>query len=129
MSEVLASLPSDLVEFLVETSVLDAFDAELCAAVTGVEEAAVVLEGLVAADLFVVPLDERGRWYRYHHLFGAFLRARLASLGTSRVRSAHDRASRCLEERETSRARCGTPWRSVTWSGPVGSFVPRSNVR
>ena len=99
VSEVLASLPSDLVEFLVETSVLDAFDAELCAAVTGVEEAAIVLERLVAADLFVVPLDERGHWYRYHHLFGAFLRARLASLGTSRVRSAHDRASRCLEER------------------------------
>ena len=58
-----------------------------------------MLEGLVAADLFVVPLDERGHWYRYHHLFGAFLRARLASLGTSRMRSAHDRASRCLEER------------------------------
>ena len=99
VSEVLAGLPSDLVDFLVETSVLDAFDAELCAAVTGVEEAAGMLERLVAADLFVVPLDERGRWYRYHHLFGAFLRARLASLGTSRVRSAHDRASRCLEER------------------------------
>ena len=78
VSEVLATLPSDLVAFLIETSVLDAFDAELCAAVTGVEEAAAVLKGLVAADLFVVPLDERGRWYRYHHLFGAFLRARLA---------------------------------------------------
>ena len=37
LSEVLASLPPDLVEFLVETSVLDAFDAELCVAVTGVE--------------------------------------------------------------------------------------------
>jgi LuxR family maltose regulon positive regulatory protein len=97
VSEVLATLPSDLVNFLVETSVLDIFDAELCAAVTGVAEAALVLEGLAAADLFVVPLDER--WYRYHHLFGAFLRARLASLGTSRVRAAHDRASRCLEER------------------------------
>ena len=97
VSEVLASLPSELVNFLVETSVLDAFDAELCAAVTGVEEAAVVLEGLIAADLFVVSLDER--WYRYHHLFGAFLRARLASLGTSRMRAADDRASRCLEER------------------------------
>ena len=35
LSEVLASLPPDLVDFLMETSVLDAFDAELCAAVTG----------------------------------------------------------------------------------------------
>ena len=99
VSEVLASLPPELVDFLVETSVLDAFDAELCAAVTGVEEAAVLLERLVAANLFVVPLDERARWYRYHHLFGAFLRARLASLGSSRLRAAHDRACRALEDR------------------------------
>ena len=61
VNEVLASLTSALVEFLVETSVLDAFDAELCAAVTGVEEAAVLIERLVAADLFVVPLDEHGQ--------------------------------------------------------------------
>ena len=99
MSEVLASLPPELVDFLVETSVLDAFDAELCAAVTGVEEAAAMLERLLAANLFVVPLDERSGWYRYHHLFASFLRARLSSLGASRRRSAHDRACRALEER------------------------------
>ena len=100
VSEVLASLPPDLVDFLVETSVLDAFDAELCAAVTGVERGRrPLLERLLAADLFVVPLDDRARWYRYHHLFGAFLRARLASLGSARLAAAHERASQALEER------------------------------
>ena len=99
VTEVLAGLPPDVVEFLVETSVLDVFDAELCAAVTGIEEAAVLLDRLLAANLFVVPLDDRAHWYRYHHLFGAFLRARLASLGATRLRMAHDRACRALEDR------------------------------
>ena len=62
---------------------LDTFDAELCAAVSGREDARFLLDRLVAADLFVVPLDDVGRWNRYHHLFGAFLRARLASHGRS----------------------------------------------
>ncbi len=86
-------------DFLVETSVLEMFDAELCAAVTGVADAALVLDRLLAANLFLVPLDDPVRWFRYHHLFGAFLRARLASLGQGRVRAAHARASEVLEGR------------------------------
>ena len=100
LSEVLANLPPDVVDFLVTTSVFDAFDAELCAAVTGLEESAVVLEHLLADNLFVVPLDDRAHWFRYHHLFGSFLRARLASLGTTKLRAAHDRAGRALEARD-----------------------------
>jgi LuxR family transcriptional regulator, maltose regulon positive regulatory protein len=99
VSEVLASLAPDLVEFLVETSVLETFDAELCAAITGVEDAAVILETLIAANLFLIELDDPPRWFRFHHLFGAFLRARLALLGSARVRAAHERASRALEAR------------------------------
>lgn len=99
LSDVLASLPPDLVEFLVQTAVLDTFDAELCAAVTGREDAAALLDRLVAANLFVVELDDPPRWFRYHHLFGAFLRARLASQGPSGLRAVNDRASRALEAR------------------------------
>ena len=115
MSEVLASLPPDLVDFLVETSVLDAFDAELCVAVTGVETSATLLDRLIASNLFVVELDDPPRWLRYHHLFGAFLRARLASLGASRLREANDRASRALELAGTSMRRFATRWRSGMW--------------
>lgn len=99
LTEVLASLPSDLVEFLMQTSVLEACDAELCVEVTGIEQSAVILGRLLAANLFVVELDDPPRWFRYHHLFGAFLRARLASMGASRLTAAHDRASRALEAR------------------------------
>ena len=99
LSEVLDNLPPDLVDFLVDTSVLDAFDADLCAKVSNRDDAATILDRVIATDLFVVPLDESGQWSRYHHLFGAFLRARLASLGEGRRRAAHDRASRALEAR------------------------------
>lgn len=99
VNEVLSGMPPEVDEFLLETSVLDAFDAELCEAVTGTGGADRILETLLTNSLFVVPLDERAHWYRYHHLFGAFLRARLASRGRSRLLAAHDRASRALEAR------------------------------
>ncbi len=99
LSEVLDHLEPDLVDFLIDTSVLESFDAELCAKVSARDDAAVLLERLIATDLFVVPLDDEGRWNRYHHLFGAFLRARLASLGETRRHTVHDRASRALEAR------------------------------
>lgn len=99
LTEVLEYLPADVVEFLLATSVLESFDADLCAEVTGTEDAALVLDRLLAANLFLVPLDAVGSWYRYHHLFGAFLRTRLASLGTSKLHAAHDRAGRALHAR------------------------------
>jgi LuxR family maltose regulon positive regulatory protein len=99
LSEVLDHLAPELVDFLIDTSVLESFDADLCAKVTARDDAAALLDRLIATDLFVVPLDAEGRWNRYHHLFGAFLRARLASLGESRRHAVHDRASHALEAR------------------------------
>ncbi len=99
LNEVLNRLPPELTTFLGQTSVLDAFDAELCEAVTGVDRADVLIERLVAENLFVLPTDEGANWYRYHHLFGAFLRARLAAAGRSKLAAAHARASRALADR------------------------------
>ena len=79
----------------------------------------VLLERIVAGDLFVVPLDDEGRWYRYHHLFGAFLRARLALRGEAQVRAARERASRALEARVTSSGRCARRWCWATPSVPA----------
>jgi len=87
-AEVLDHQPAHLRRFLLLTSVLDRMCAELCDAVLAVEggppaEAAEdqpaqrTLEQLERANLFVVPLDEERRWYRYHHLFADVLRARL----------------------------------------------------
>ena len=124
VSEVLAGLPPELVEFLVETSVLDVFDAGLCAAVTGNDHAHALLDVLLAANLFVVPLDDGSGWYRYHHLFRAFLLARLASLGTTRPWAARDRACGALEDRgdyrSALRAGPGDPGRQSGRSDRAG---------
>ncbi len=78
---------------------LEEFDATLCEEVTGRADAALLLDRLVAHNLFVVRLDLGNGWYRYHHLFGAFLRARLRASGGSRWRETHERAATALENR------------------------------
>jgi LuxR family maltose regulon positive regulatory protein len=96
VSEVLDRLPPELVQFMLETSVLDAFDVALCAAVTGREDARRCLEELSDLHLFLVPLDTSGERFRYHHLFGEFLRARLKAQGPDSVESARFRAADAL---------------------------------
>src|SRR5262249_32134767 len=75
--EVLAGQPEPVLRFLLETSVLDRVCGPLCDAVTGRTGGQEMLEELDRANLFVVPLDEVRRWWRYHHLFADLLRARL----------------------------------------------------
>ena len=99
VNEVLIGLPEDWVEFLLATSVLEEFDVSLCEQMTGRADAWNILHGLIGAELFVTSLDEVGEWYRYHHLFGAFMRARLRALGGDRLRSTHKKAAEVLEDR------------------------------
>ena len=75
--EVLTALAPEIRDFLVRTAVLDRFTSELCDAVLGREDSAAVLAELARSNLFVVPLDARGKWYRYHHLFGELLQVEL----------------------------------------------------
>lgn len=83
--EVFAGLPPHLQQFMLYTAPLGRMCGPLCDAVlygeagpAGGLPGAVILEELARADLFVVPLDQQRRWYRYHHLFAEFLRSRLA---------------------------------------------------
>ena len=72
------SLQSDRIQqFLLATSLLERFSAELCNALLEIDDARAVLDQLEEANLFLVPLDNKGEWYRYHHLFGEMLRNRL----------------------------------------------------
>jgi LuxR family maltose regulon positive regulatory protein len=78
VEEVLDIQPDDLRTFLLGTSILERMTAPLCDAVLRMENAADSLEALARSNAFVIPLDDRGEWYRYHHLFGDLLRAQLA---------------------------------------------------
>lgn len=77
LAEVLERQPPAIQDFVQETAILDRFTAALCDAVTGRDDSQAVLESLEAANLFLVPLDHRREWYRYHRLFAEFLRTRL----------------------------------------------------
>lgn len=75
---VLSQQSEDIRHFLLWTSLLERMNADLANAVLGIESAQSILEQLEARNLFVIPLDRDRTWYRYHHLFGDFLKAQLA---------------------------------------------------
>lgn len=77
VEEVLDHQPEHVRSFLLQTSILDRLSGPLCEAVTGQEECNVLLESLERGNLFVVPLDDKRRWFRYHQLFADVLQAHL----------------------------------------------------
>lgn len=93
VEEVLAKEPADVREFLLHTAVLDRLTGPLCDAVTGGSNGAQMLESLERRNLFVVPLDDQRRWYRYHHLFADVLQARLLQEDSGVIPELHRRAS------------------------------------
>jgi len=97
VEEVLQHQPDPIRGFLLHTAVLDRLTGPLCDAVTGRTDGSDVLAALERANLFVVPLDHRREWYRYHHLFADVLRARLQSEQPEEVPVLHLRASRWSE--------------------------------
>jgi|CZKT01.1.fsa_nt_gi LuxR family maltose regulon positive regulatory protein len=91
--EVLSRQPDEMRQFLARTAILDRFCAPLCDAVVGSSNAAEIIEILERENLFVVPLDENRRWFRYHHLFAQVLRSELARTEPDIVLTLHERAS------------------------------------
>jgi LuxR family transcriptional regulator, maltose regulon positive regulatory protein len=91
--EVLDGLPTDTRSFLLRTSVLDRLCGALCDALLGERDSAPRLAELERANLFLVPLDTKREWYRYHHLFAGLLRHELARTEPELVPQLHRRAS------------------------------------
>ena len=97
VEEVLQRQPADIQAFLLQTSVLERMNGSLCDAVTGQGDGRAVLQTLDRDNLFLVPLDDRRQWYRYHHLFADVLRARLLDEQPGRVDQLHRLASDWFE--------------------------------
>lgn len=97
-SEIVAAQPEPIQRFLLQTSVLEHLSAPLCDAVTEGDHSATFLEYLERANLFLVPLDQDGQWYRYHALFAQSLQ-HLArrQLGEAALLACYERASRWYE--------------------------------
>jgi LuxR family maltose regulon positive regulatory protein len=98
VDEVLDQQTPSVQEFLFRTSILDRMTAPLCSAVTGREDSQAILEGLEAANLFLIPLDDERCWYRYHHLFGDLLKRRLNQAFPEQIAELHQRASIWYQE-------------------------------
>jgi LuxR family maltose regulon positive regulatory protein len=113
MDEVLSRQPAHLQSFLLQTSILDRLCAPLCDALLGTEAdpaqknrlsaeplspSQIILEELEQKNVFIIPLDGRRTWYRYHHLFGNILQNRLQSADPALILQLHQRASSWFEQ-------------------------------
>ncbi len=100
VEEVLLRQPERVRAFLLQTSILDRLSGPLCDAVTGQEGSSGVLETLERGNLFILPLDDRRQWVRYHHLFADVLYARLIEEQAGLVSGLHRRASLWFEQND-----------------------------
>ena len=98
MDEVLRSLPAQVQEFLLATSVLRRLSGDLCDAVTGGSGSDSMLDQLAKDNLFVQRLDEQRRWYRYHALFAELLRHRLVARDPAAAAALNRRAAVWFDE-------------------------------
>ncbi|MCC6604490.1 MAG: tetratricopeptide repeat protein [Anaerolineae bacterium] len=97
VEEVLQRQPPHVRQFLLQTSVLDRLCGDLCTAVTTQAGSTELLEVLERGNLFVIPLDDRRQWYRYHHLFADVLQAHVLKEQPDAVKTLHQRASQWYE--------------------------------
>jgi LuxR family maltose regulon positive regulatory protein len=116
VEEVLQRQPERVRSFLLKTAILDRLSGPLCdavrfgytetpssskgTAVTDQEDGKVLLEALERGNLFVVPLDDKRQWYRYHHLFADVLQARAMEEQPNEVSGLHQRASEWYEQND-----------------------------
>jgi LuxR family maltose regulon positive regulatory protein len=91
--EVLNRQPEEVQRFLLQTSILDKLNGDLCNAVTGRLHGRTLLEKLFNANLFLIPLDDEGQWYRYYHLFADLLRDLQNALKKDDTAELHQRAA------------------------------------
>ena len=151
IEEVLEQQPNNVQTFLLQTSILNRLTGSLCDALTGQDNGQQVLESLDRANLFIVPLDENRRWYRYHHLFADLLRQRLRQKHPEQISKLHQFASEWYEQQslwsdaihhafasedlkrvadliELAWVPMNTSYRSVTWLG-WAKILPDELVR
>jgi len=93
LDEVISQQSEEVRSFMHETSILDQLSAPLCDAVIDKPGSQAFLDQLERANLFLIPLDEEQRWYRYHHLFAEFLRKQVKQCWPERIPQLHQRAS------------------------------------
>ena len=99
MEEVLKNQADEIKEFLLQTSILEQMSAPLCNAVLNRNDSQLILEKLEKNNMFVIPLDNERKWYRYHHLFAELLKQRLLLQPDSLFEKLHSKACAWFEQK------------------------------
>lgn len=98
VEEVLQRQPEPIRNFLLQTAILDRLNGSLCDAVTGQPGGKARLETLQRGNFFLIPLDDKGHWYRYQHLFADVLSMHLMVEQADQIPALHRRASEWYEQ-------------------------------
>jgi len=93
IEEVLVTLPDYQRGFMLRTSILERFCGALCRVVTDDPSSQQILEEIRKSNLFLIPLDTEGRWFRYHHLFAEVLYALLEKEHRNEITRLHLKAA------------------------------------
>jgi LuxR family maltose regulon positive regulatory protein len=115
ITEVVDALTPEVRTFLVQTSILERLSAELCDAVIDGSGSQHFLEQIERSNLFVVALDNKRQWYRYHHLFADLLRSELHRTNPTLIPILHRRASRWY----ANQAAVSEAVDHATWAGDL----------
>jgi LuxR family maltose regulon positive regulatory protein len=100
LEEVLQRQSDRVRRFLLQTAILERLSGSLCDAVTDQTDGQEMLEALERDNLFLIPLDNKRQWYRYHHLFADVLLAHARTESPDRLPQLHGRASEWYEQHE-----------------------------
>ncbi len=98
--EVLSRQPELVRDFLINTSILERLNGPLCDAVVETVNSQHILEQLDHGNVFIVPLDDEQRWYRYHHLFADLLHYHLSHSDPDVIAQMHARAAEWFEQND-----------------------------
>jgi len=119
--EVLRRQPEEIKQFLLKTSVLSRLNGPLCDRLTQQNNSMELLEQLERSNMFVIPLDNKRHWYRYHHLFSELLRKQLARLQPEQLASLHRNASEWFNEK-------GLPHEAIKHAFEIEDFEQAARV-
>lgn len=125
--EVLAQLPEQEQQFLLRTSILEQLESGLCEAVSDQPGGAETLTRLFHANLFLMPLDESHRWYRYHPIFAEMLRQRLQQSDAAQIPELHRRAARWYREQGMLAESVAQAREAEDWEG-IASIAEEAGV-
>lgn len=96
--QILSGLPKESVAFLLETSILERFNTKIADQVRQRNDSWIILESLTSLQSFVTPLDDKGIWFRYHHLIAEYLKGVLNHREPGVAELLHSRASTAFEQ-------------------------------